>query len=240
VAGPKKWKQIADYVDEFTMSYHSESTKAQQTRYINNILFLKEQNKRFKCLIMMHNNSELFKRSQDLAEFCQKNDIRYVLKPIDNNGEEWKYSADSYKKLIKCVGESDSTSISNGRACCGGRKLSLNGDLRSVVTFIPKPEVKDWYCSVNWFFLFVQQITGRVYTNKDCRTSTNGKVEPLGNISDPDHILKTLEQQLNGSMPVIRCVKDLCFCGLCAPKAKNKDDFLKLINQTVVDVNFIK
>jgi hypothetical protein len=125
-------------------------------------------------------------------------------------------------------------SINEGRACCGGRKLSINSDLKSSVSFVPTQGFKDWYCSVNWFFLFVQQLTGNVYTNKDCRTSTSGQVEPLGNLSNQKLILDTLKKQLDtGNMPIIKCIKDICLCGFCAPKANNIEDFKNLIRRNL-------
>jgi hypothetical protein len=130
------------------------------------------------------------------------------------------------------------SSINTGRQCCGGRKLSLNKDLKSAVTYVHRQGFRDWSCSVNWFFLFVRQLDGAVYTNKDCETSTTGRVEPLGYISQSDSIINTLRTQLETqTMPIIQCIKDLCRCGFCAPKAESKEDFMELISRNVsVDV----
>jgi hypothetical protein len=100
---------------------------------------------------------------------------------------------------------------------------------------VPRQGFRDWYCSVNWFFLFVQQVTGNVYTNKDCRTSLNSKVEPLGTLKNSQKILLELKTHLdNKILPVIKCVKSLCFCGYCAPKAENLEDFKDLIKRNVI------
>ena len=201
---------------------------------------------------MMHNNKELFEDSESIAQFCNTHGIRYVLKPLDNTGDEWKYSIDQFEKMktfwINTVPESKKdnnrkifqilnegtkvSSIHEGRACCGGRKLSINSDLKSNVTYVPKQGFRDWYCSVNWFFLFVQQLTGNIYTNKDCRTSTTGRVEPLGNLRSTKELLDNVKTQLdNHSMPVIKCVKDICQCGFCAPKADNMKDYKELFDR---------
>ena len=84
----------------------------------------------------------------------------------------------------------------------------------------------------------MQQLSGEVYTNKDCRTSTTGRVEPLGNINNYSKIIDTLKAQLeNNDMPIIECIKKTCLCGFCAPKASTKDEFMKLIKRHVpVDV----
>jgi len=231
------------------MSYHSENLPKQKQQYKDNILYLKEQNKRFKCAILMHNNKKLFEDSEEIANFCENNNIRYVLKPLDNIENEWKYSKEqfsqlktfwikevpflqqeNYNNIINQIGDTDEvSSISKGRSCCGGRKLSLNNELKSCVSYVPKQGFKDWYCSVNWFFLFVQQLTGNIYTNKDCRTSTTGRVEPLGNLKNYQNIVETVKKQLDTrSMPVIKCVKDICMCGFCAPKADKYENFVKL------------
>jgi MoaA/NifB/PqqE/SkfB family radical SAM enzyme len=254
VVGENHWRRIVPLIDEFTMSYHSENLPKQKQQYKDNILYLKNQNKRVKCAIMMHNNKELFEDSELIVNFCKEHDIRYVLKPLDNPEKEWKYSAEQFLKLktfwinevpaakkenyqtfIDTVDNNAGvSSINEGRPCCGGRKLSLNNNLKSCVSYIPRQGFKDWYCSVNWFFLFVQQLTGNVYTNKDCRTSTTGKVEPLGNLNNYQIILDNLKEQFdNRSMPIIQCVKDICMCGFCAPKAEKFDDFKQLLDRNL-------
>jgi pyruvate-formate lyase-activating enzyme len=258
VVGKSQWAQIVPLIDVFTLSYHSENLPKQKQQYQDNVLYLKEHAKQFKCVIMMHTNAEYFKDGESMIEFCQEHSIQYVAKPLDNTGPEWTYTEPQfqvlknfwvsrsstlnradYKKTIDAVGNTAQVhSINEGRSCCGGRKLSLNGDLKSFVTFVPKKGFKGWSCSVNWFFLFVQQLTGNVYTNKDCRMSTSGLVEPLGNLRDSDQIINTLHQQLEtGTMPIIQCKKEICLCGICAPKAETKEDFMQLITRNVsVDV----
>jgi len=254
IVGKTQWNRIVTLVDEFTVSYHAENMPKQKQQYKDNVLYLKENNKRFKCVVMMHNNAELFADSEEIIEFCKTNELRYVAKPLDNHQIEWAYTPDQYNKLktfwiskvpekqkleyvksISNVGTDEKVlSINEGRPCCGGRKLSLNNDLKSSVSFVPRQGFQGWSCSVNWFFLFVRQLDGAVYTNKDCMTSTSGKIEPLGYLSDTAKILTTLQNQLdNHAMPVIQCVKEICMCGFCAPKAENKQEFLELIKRNV-------
>jgi hypothetical protein len=207
---------------------------------------------------MMHNDVELFADSEDMIYFCKLNKLRYVAKPLDNVETNWMYNRDQFNKLktvwtslvpvaqqlnytakIDLIGKNDTvSSIQEGRPCCGGRKLSLNGDLKSNVNFVPRQGFEGWSCSVNWFFLFVRQLDGAVYTNKDCKTSTTGLIEPLGYLSHSADIVNTLKTQLEtNSMPVIQCVKLTCLCGFCAPKAESRKDFMELIQRNVpVDV----
>jgi pyruvate-formate lyase-activating enzyme len=243
VVGKRHWAEIVPLVDEFTVSYHAENLPKQKQQYLDNILYLKQQGKRFKAIIMMHNRPDLFADAESVIEFCKQHDIRYLAKPLDNVGKQWEYSSEQFArvteqpiKFVKTV-----SSIAEGRACCGGRRLSLNGDLKSNVGFVARQGFEGWSCSVNWFFLFIRQVDGAVFTNKDCRMSTTGRAEPLGNISEAQKIISTVTEQLEtGTMPIIKCKKNICRCGFCAPKAESEQDFRALIKRNVpVDV-FLK
>jgi hypothetical protein len=61
----------------------------------------------------------------------------------------------------------------------------------------------------------------------------------LGNLHDPNKILATLKKQLDtGSMPIIKCVKDSCLCGFCAPKAQNLEEYKKLLSRNLSKENY--
>lgn len=243
VVGANQFKRIVPLVDYFSMSYHAEGLPKQQQLYFDNLLTLKESNKPCKAIIMMHNT--LWSDSERAIEFCKQHKINYLSKVVDTPpGKEFKYTDDQLKHMkVFWLSTADFDSSKNvldqGRACCGGRKLSLNGDLKSRVTFVPRQGFKDWYCSVNWYFLFVEQLTGKVYTNKDCKTSTTGRVEPLGTLTESDQIISTLKQQLSTGVPVIKCVKDYCACGYCAPKADNQENFVKLMNRHLENLSVL-
>jgi len=260
VVGPNLWSRIVPLIDQFSMSYHAENLPKQKQQYKDNLLYLKEHGKRFKSIIMMHNDPECWLECKNIVEFCKTHDIDYLAKAIDFSSSDWAYTTEQfaelkefwvsktrplhrleYSKSIDAIGKEEKTiSLDQGRACCGGRQMSLNGDLKSSVSFVPRQGFEGWSCSVNWFFLFVQQLTGAVYTNKDCRTSTTGLVEPLGYLSDSDKIIKNLQTQLETkSMPVIKCVKKFCMCGFCAPKAEDPKEFMKLIKRHVPDDVFV-
>ena len=256
IVGENQWEKIMSLVDNFTLSYHSEALPKQKQIFKNNALKLKAASKPFKVVAMMHNKEPYWKDCVDALDFFKENDISHVAKPLDNIESEWSYTTSQFEKfkpiwinrvstnqksdyqnLIDGSGKTERVqSITEGRACCGGRKLSINGNLKSSVSFVPRQGFKGWSCSVNWFFLFVRQLDGKIYTNKDCRTSTTGIEEPLGNLSDYQSIIDTLRKQLDtNSMPIIQCVKDICRCGFCSPKAESRNDFMELIKRTVVD-----
>lgn len=259
VVGQNLWSRIVPLIDQFSMSYHAENLPKQKQQYCDNLLYLKQHNKKSKSIIMMHNDPDRWTDCENIINFCQEHSIDYLVKAIDVPDNQWSYTPEQfarlkefwisktrplqrieYKKSIDTLGATGNTiSLNEGRACCGGRQLSLNSDLRSSVSFVPAQGFRGWSCSVNWFFLFVQQLTGAVYTNKDCRTSTNGRVEPLGYLSESTQIINQLKTQLDGNMPVIKCVKKICMCGFCAPKAKSPEEFMKLIKRHVPDDIFV-
>ena len=254
VVGMKQWQKIVPLIDEFTISYHCENLPKQKQQYKDNVLYLKNKNRKFKCVVMMHNDAELFKEAEEILTFCQQNNLKYVAKPLDNFEQRWSYTKEQFQTLktfwinkttekqqkkysdvLSEVGQTGKVqSINQGRPCCGGRKLCINNDMKSSISFVPKQGFKDWYCSVNWFFLFVQQVDGAVFTNKDCMMSTTGVKEPLGFLNKSNNIIDTLKQQIESkTMPIIKCKKDICMCGFCAPKAENLDDFLDLVQWNV-------
>ena len=235
------WKKIVPMIDEFTVSYHAENLPKQERLFFDNLLELQRQNKRFKSIVMMHNDPSLWDKSISAIEFLKNNNMRYLPKAVDRVNNDWAYTKEqfdwmkNYWGLTPTETQEKTVSVCEGRACGGGRKLALNNDLRSNVTFVQRQGFRDWYCSVNWFFLFVQQATGNVYTNKDCRMGFNGRVEPLGNLNSYQTILDNLKKQFETkSMPVIQCAKSICLCGYCAPKAEKLDDFKDLISRHVV------
>jgi Radical SAM superfamily len=255
IVGPTQWEKIVPLIDNFTLSYHSENLPKQKDIFKSNALYLKAINKPFRTVIMMHDKSEYWQDGLQMVEYLKENNIAYVTKALDN--EDRYYTQEQFKTLktfwvknvsttqqcnysdqLDTVGSSCDkvSSLEEGRACCGGRKLSINGDLKSSLTFVPRQGFQDWYCSVNWFFLFVQQLTGNVYTNKDCRMSFSGGVAPIGNIADSQKIITELDSQLkNKNMPVIQCAKSVCVCGFCAPKAQKKIDFDNLMSRHIID-----
>jgi hypothetical protein len=85
-----------------------------------------------------------------------------------------------------------------------------------------------WYCSVNHFFLYVKQVNGEVYVNKDCKMNYDGTVGPIGNLND---IAPILAQARDPDKTIIRCANKQCRCGLCAPKAENLDTYKTIMRK---------
>ena len=119
-----------------------------------------------------------------------------------------------------------------GRACCGGRQTCQDQNYQERKFYVMDNKFTGWYCSVNWFFLYIKQVNGEVYVNKDCKMNFNGEIGPIGNLSNTSEILNTLAEQLGTkTLPVIQCKKPTCYCGLCAPKARELTTYNQIITK---------
>jgi MoaA/NifB/PqqE/SkfB family radical SAM enzyme len=259
VFGENLLKKVIDYVDSWTISFHTESLKKQQTQALNNAKLLKDQNKQVRCVIMM--NPEKWDMCLDAIEFCREHNIDFTPKTLDTTGafeenyvyhnkiyskEQMEYiksfwvakSSKQGKELIEnsVQLQTNNEARDHGRACCGNRSLCINQDFKNRVSAVPLKNFTNWYCSVNWYFLHVNQHTGEIYNNKDCRTSLRNLIEPVGYLNDTRKIINEHKSMLeNKTMPVIKCINKSCNCGTCAPKAVDADTFKSLMKNHWVE-----
>lgn len=243
VVSSKKLLSIMPYIDEFTVSSHVESTDKQKQQVKENLLTIRDANKRLKCIVMMQDDQQLFQESQEFLSWLDTNHIRSLAKQIDSvyrsyDRQQIKWFNSEYQSKTHGVANTidpdvyESTDLSNvGRACCGGRQTCLDQNYKDRQYYIFDNKFPDWYCSVNQFFLFVKQVTGEVYVNKDCKMRFDGTVGPIGKLSDSDSIINELKTQLANGQPVIQCKKHKCLCGLCAPKAKHLDTYKSIMKK---------
>jgi organic radical activating enzyme len=245
IVSPKRMSSIIPLIDEFTVSYHSENTPKQKQQFKDNLLAIKESNRRLKCIVLMHTKSDYFNDSKDMIQWLETADIKMLPRQLDININEsthynekqinWFNNLYQTKThgVADAIDSSTSKQLSDvGRACCGGRQTCQNQDYKNRKFYVIDNKFTDWSCSVNWFFLYVKQITQEVFVNKDCKMNFNGGVGPIGLLSDAQEILSTLSNQLDaGTLPVIRCKKSHCLCGLCAPKAKNLETYNAIIKK---------
>jgi len=253
VVNPKKLAQIIELIDEFTVSYHTESTVDQRQQVRDNLIAIKNSNRRVKCVVLMHPDDSKFTDALAMINFCNENQIKYLPRQLDRGNDpgqwdpkiwdykpyqvEWfnnLYTKKSFSKksTVELPNIESNTNLTEiGRACCGGRQLSLNQNYRERMFYVNN-KFPDWYCSVNWFFVFIKQITKEVFVNRDCKMNFNGSTGAIGTLDNYDEILLNLETQLtNSTLPIIRCKKELCTCGLCAPKAKSFDTFNNIMKK---------
>ena len=247
IVSDKKLKQIIPLIDEFTVSYHSESTAKQKQQFKENLLTIRDSGKRLKCIVMMHQDLNLFQDATNMLEWLNNHDIKLLPKQLDGssgvegdriynqNQIQWFnniYNSKTFGQTTELLEDKVESNLTDlGRACCGGRSLCANQNYRQR-NFYVENKFPDWYCSVNHFFLYVKQVNGEVYVNKDCKMNFDGNVGPIGNLNDTVKILSTLKNQLdNNTLPIIQCKKYNCWCGLCAPKAKNLDTYNSIMKK---------
>ena len=122
-----------------------------------------------------------------------------------------------------------------GRPCCGGRKMSLLNEDGSWddAKFVTDNNFQGWSCMINWYFLYIHQEIDQVWHHQTCQVDLNGEVKPICRVSELDKYCDNLESTINqtGSIPLIRCPKTHCGCGLCVPKSKRDDIALGLFQK---------
>ena len=121
-----------------------------------------------------------------------------------------------------------------GRPCCGSRTMCLSTSCEhrseQKSKFVDFREFKGWHCSVNWFFMHIEQQTDSVFHHQTCQAQFGGTRGPIGKLSEGDKILADLKAMLESeAMPTIICPKQTCGCGLCAPKSKYKESYQKVL-----------
>ena len=120
----------------------------------------------------------------------------------------------------EAIAQSYNIDISDvGRACCGGRQLCRDQNYRHREYFVPN-QFTGWHCSVDHFFLHIKQVNGEVYFNKDCKMNFEGTHGPIGTLDNPQQLLTQAQNPA-----IIKCANKRCYCGLCAPKAKELDTY---------------
>lgn len=258
----KIWNRIVDKINYWTISYHTESSPEQQSLVRKNILDLKNRNKRFHVSILMH--TKYWNNAIDMIEWCKENDIPYLPRQIDHswsafqfyyNKDQAQWLRDFHaqgttktscsescskkpsatekiqffkKSVIKLVNMNN-----DGRQCCGGTPLHVDQDYTNTQTHVDN-QFKGWSCGVNYFFVFIKQVTKEIFVNKDCQMNFDGEVGPIGTLDNYKEILEKLEKDLeNNTLPVITCAKKRCLCGICAPKASTKEIFNNIIEKYI-------
>jgi organic radical activating enzyme len=236
---------IIPLIDEFTVSYHSENNTKQKQQFKDNLLAIKQSAARLKCVVLMNTDTEYFADGQAMIEWLTENNIKMLPRQLDMDfGSTKQYDE---KQIVwfnnlyqeKTYGASDnintakSANLSDvGRACCGGRQTCQDQDYKNRKFYVMDNKFTGWSCSVNWFFVYVKQVTQEVFVNKDCKMNFDGTVGPIGSLTNTAEILNTLANQLDtGTLPVIQCNKSHCLCGLCAPKAKTLETYNTIIKK---------
>jgi hypothetical protein len=181
-----------------------------------------------------------------MIEWCKTNNVKYNARQLDIPWTNFKlnYKLEQVEYLYGKVPNvnivektisffKDGINLSSkGRECCGRTNLCTDKQYDTPQTFIPGNNFKGWSCGVNRFFVYIKQTTGEVFTNKDCLMNFEGKVGPIGHLKQADKIIEDLKSYVEtGDFPVITCAKKTCFCGLCTPKAKTREQYDDIIKK---------
>ena len=246
------------FVDFWMLSYHTEALPAQKELSQSTIYSLKEANAYFEVKLMMHSGEQNFNECTALSEQLTRDGIEHSLKVIGTSigsttinwfndtksthsytdkqtefiVDYWKRThpqKSSFDNFIR-VGDRNIIAI-KGSPCCADKKLCTNQDRENPVTHISETNFKGWYCSVNWYFLNIDQQTEEIFFNESCRTNFDSKIGPIGTLSDTDTLLESLQKNIeNKTVPVIICPKAKCGCGICAPKARDAEAFKHIMS----------
>ena len=238
-------KKIVNFVIEnfnhVTVSYHPEANDILKKQVIDNIRFFNFSKIKIKVNVMFH--VDYFSECIELCQTFDLENIKYVPRIIGETTNS-KYShIDRYTKSQKEWFENywGLKMNQNIRPCCGNRTMGLcgsNGTVESKV--VNSREFKDWYCSVNWYFLHIDQQLDAVYTHQTCQATFNKIRGPIGKISKWEDIISDLKYKIDSkNVPIIVCPNKICGCGLCTPKSKTIDILQNSMESVLNDTSIL-
>jgi MoaA/NifB/PqqE/SkfB family radical SAM enzyme len=248
--GPNFTQRILDNFSHVTISWHAEDPLKQRT--VTNILELNKFNIGLQANIMLH--CDYFEEATTLCEMLRSQGVKVNPVPIGDGNvlrKGWFVDADGTNRrtsheytekqqewFYSWMGQSckvnqsvEGTNI--GRACCGGRCTEGLVDNKWQEVKLVDNWFKNWYCTVNWYFLHIDQKSGDVFHHQTCQATHTGR-GPIGNLNNSDAILNQVQNMLSGSVRPIICPNQRCGCGMCVPKARDFNDFKQLWSSTTI------
>ncbi len=214
------------------------------------------------CNVMFH--AEYFDECRELCEFLDSHGVNYVPRVIGEepdsrpsfahkyDDEQLQWMKDYWKrknekkndeqevsKVLSAVGKKTTQKKqlgqNIGRPCCGSRDMLLHtGAKKRKSNFVDFRQFKGWHCSVNWFFLHLEQQTDSVFHHQTCQARFDGKRGRIGKLSEGKKIIADLREKMDSNtMPTVICPKMTCGCGLCAPKSMHQEKYLEVLGNHV-------
>ena len=251
--GPSFTEKISNHFSHVTISWHAEAAQHLKDRTVSNILYLKDKGLSVQANVMLH--CDHFDEASQLCEILKEKGVKVNPVPIGDGVTERKgwfidadgsnrrtsheYTTEQQEWFFKFQGQPRPATVASegtgvGRACCGGRCTTGKVDGKWQDVKLVDNWFKDWYCTINWYFLHIEQQNGNVYHHQTCQATHNGR-GPIGNLADSETILDAVNNMLSqDTMAPIICPNLRCGCGMCVPKAAKFDDFKELWNGTTV------
>jgi organic radical activating enzyme len=127
------------------------------------------------------------------------------------------------KGISKEVGDQILAGNEMGRSCCGNRCLKGKINSWKPVEHVDN-HFKDWLCTVNWYFMHIDQHTKDVFHHQTCQATFKQTRGPIGSLKRKDLIFDNVKRYMQSPTPIV-CPNMRCGCGMCVPKAKDQIDF---------------
>lgn len=243
----KYTNKIQEKFSGVTVSYHAESNENLKNLVIDNILRLHNTEIWLQVNVMLH--ADYFEECVAVYNMLKSKGISAKPRPIGDGNEkrngwffdtdgklrrtthnynekqvEWFFQETGIQKNVSCKSGDEF-----GRGCCGGRCLEGLVDNEWVPVSFIDTHFENWNCSVDWFFLHIEQHTGLIYHHQTCQAKIDGKRGAIGKLQDKENLLQDLENRFsNNTSTNIRCPNLRCGCGMCVPKAKSTEVFKQL------------
>ena len=233
--GEKLCKAVIENFDYVTVSYHCEAHDSLKAQALARIAQIHTSGKNLKVNVMFH--AQYFHECKDVCESLKVQGIKYIPRLIGDDPDSASSQAhlytDDQKQWFKDFWNIEITPTT--RPCCGGRTFGTCSSQGTEETkVIVDRDFKGWHCSVNWYFLHIEQQTGLVYHHQTCQATLDSRRGSIGSLTDTNSILDVLSGHLeSNTMPVIVCPNKLCGCGLCTPKSVDRINLLTSMSRVV-------
>jgi len=230
-----KWKNVTDHVEYVQFSYHTEGPPKLQDNFFRNIEYHHANKKPYSAIVLMY--PKQWSRSIYALEYMQKKG--YNVRPRILDGNQGTYTKEQLQQCFDAMKEKDhglldmieeKPVIEKMRACCGGRSLCVNRNFKDPKKVIPRDSWQGWKCSANQFFLFMDCVSRKFHTTKDCWVRPDGTRGALATIETMDKFIEETKAKLKISPEYfLTCVQKTCMCGTCAPKSSTSAGLAKVM-----------
>ena len=244
---------ILENFNGVTISWHAEGDIKLRERAINNAIALHKAGLWVSVNVMLH--TDHWEESVKAYERLQAEGVNAIPTPLGDgtlDRTEWfkdsegvwrrtghEYTPEQYQWFWKNKGISQEkaelilSGANLGRSCCGGRCLKGKTDnVWKPVNHVDN-HFKGWSCSVNYYFLHIEEHTRKVFHHQTCQAKFDGTTGEIGSLGDIKTLLENTKRYMENPTTII-CPNERCGCGMCAPKAQSAEVFSRMWNKSQV------